>query len=210
MSTMLDTVSSMPDTSTDLTLRIAARVKALRETLGLSLEALSAASGVSRSMLSLIERAETSPTAVVLQRLAAGLGVTLAALFDPPVADDADAQGPIARRARQTEWRDPASGYRRRNVSPTDHKYPSSIVDVHFPAGERVAFEPTRRDGRYAQYVWVLSGTMRVTVGREQHELQLGDCLAMSLDEPVVFHNPGSKAARYAVVLMHNMPTRRQ
>ena len=64
-----------------LTARIARRVHALRTGQRMSLETLAARSGVSRSMISLIERNEASPTAVVLERLATGLNVVLAALF---------------------------------------------------------------------------------------------------------------------------------
>jgi hypothetical protein len=39
-------------------------------------------------------------------------------------------------------------------------------------------------------------------VGAETHRLAAGDCLAFVLDRPVVFHNPGGAAARYAVVLV--------
>src|SRR5262249_58931494 len=57
--------------------RIADRVRELRAAHGLSLDALAGRSGVSRSMISLIERGESSPTAVVLEKLAAGLGVKI-------------------------------------------------------------------------------------------------------------------------------------
>ena len=70
-----------PDTLND---RIAQRVRDLRATSGLSLDALATHCGISRSMISLIERGESSPTAVLLEKLASGLGVPLAALFDPP------------------------------------------------------------------------------------------------------------------------------
>ena len=52
----------------DINARIAARVRALRAARGLSLEALAQACGVSRSMISLIERGESSPTAVLLEK----------------------------------------------------------------------------------------------------------------------------------------------
>jgi transcriptional regulator with XRE-family HTH domain len=52
--------------------RVAAQVRGLRAQLGLSLEALARSSGVSRSMISLIERGEASSTATVLERLATG------------------------------------------------------------------------------------------------------------------------------------------
>src|SRR5579872_479331 len=108
----------------DINERIAERGRDLRSRRGLTLDALSQKSGVSRSMISLIERAESAPTAVVLERLATGLDVALASLFDDP----APRRDPVSRRASQLQWRDPASGYVRRNVSP-------SIVEVQFPAG---------------------------------------------------------------------------
>src|SRR6516162_4488431 len=108
---ILDASSNIMD---DINARIAARVRELRGASGLSLEALAETCGVSRSMISLIERGESSPTAVVLEKLAAGLGVTLASLFDAPAARAP--AGPVARREDQPQWQDPASGYRRRNV----------------------------------------------------------------------------------------------
>jgi transcriptional regulator with XRE-family HTH domain len=196
----MDIVSTMKDTATDLNGRIAERVRELRAARGLSLEALAGRSGVSRSMISLIERGESSPTAVVLERLAAGLGVMLASLFDAPAVAPAPA-GPLARREDQPLWQDPASGYLRRNVSPPGVPQPMQIVEVRFPPGGRVAFETGARDTRVHQQVWVLEGAIDVTVGEERHRLREGDCLAMQLDRPTMFHNPTRKPTRYAVVI---------
>jgi transcriptional regulator with XRE-family HTH domain len=60
---MGDTVSIMKETVSDLNQRIAERVRELRSMRGLSLDAVASRSGVSRSMISLIERGESSPTA---------------------------------------------------------------------------------------------------------------------------------------------------
>jgi len=181
----------------DLNQRIAARVRQLRATHDLSLEALADRSGVSRSMISLIERGETSATAVVLEKLAAALNITLAALFEPPAADAA----PLVRRADQAVWRDPDSGYVRRNVSPSGTLTPIQIVEVDFPAGAHVAYETGNRAPAAHQQVWVLAGQIDVTVGAEQHSLQEGDCLAFVLDRPTAFRNRTRKTARYAVVI---------
>ncbi len=191
----------MKDASPDLNHRIATRVRELRADRKLSLAALAGRSGVSRSMISLIERGETSPTAVVLERLAAGLGLVLADLFTAPAAAASVHAGPVARHQDQSQWQDPASGYRRRNVSPPGAPQPMQIVDVHFPPGARVAFDNGLRDARVAQQVWILAGTMDVTVGPARHRLHVGDCLAMQLDRPTMFHNPTRKTSRYAVVL---------
>lgn len=182
----------------DLNQRIAERVRELRQSRALSLEALAAHSGVSRSMISLIERGESSATAVVLERLATGLGVPLASLFDRPRAQPS----PVARAGEQARWRDPQSGYVRRNVSPDGFRSPIRIVEVNFPPKARVAYETGAREVPVHQQVWVLEGAIEVSVGTAHHKLQAGDCLAMKLDEPTLFHNPGRTPARYAVVIV--------
>jgi transcriptional regulator with XRE-family HTH domain len=189
----------MEDVVSDLNQRIASRIRGLRAAQGLSLETLAGKSGVSRSMISLIERGETSATAVVLDRLATGLGVTLASLFDPPA--DSPPAGPVARREDQPEWRDPASGYIRRNISPPSVPQPMRIVEVHFPPRARVGFENAPRGAPVHQQIWVLDGEMEVTVGGECHRLRQGDCLAMRVDRATLFHNPTRSPARYALVI---------
>lgn len=178
--------------------RIAAQVRQLRAERELALEALAEASGVSRSMISLIERGESSPTAVVLEKLATGLGVPLATLFD--MAETAP--DPVSRHADQAEWRDPGSGYLRRNVSPGGFPSPIQIVEVTFPPGARVAYETGPRASITHQQIWVLQGRIEVTLGDKRHDLHAGDCLAMILDTPIAYHNPTTKPARYCVVVV--------
>jgi transcriptional regulator with XRE-family HTH domain len=202
----LDTLSSKMDRSgKDINGRIAAQARSLRAALGFSLDALAAKSGVSRSMLSLIERGEASPTAVVLERLAWGLGVPLARLFDAPV-DEGAAPQPMMRRAEQKQWRDPASGYLRRNVSPPHWPSPIQIVEVDFPAGAGVAYETGSRDPHVHQQVWVLAGRIDVTLGKKLYRLETGDCLAMLLDRPIAFANRSRRPARYVVVISAETP----
>jgi transcriptional regulator with XRE-family HTH domain len=178
--------------------RIATRVREIRTERALSLEALAERSGVSRSMISLIERGETSATAVVLEKLAAGLSITLAGLFEP----HAGPGDPVARRSDQAVWRDPASGYVRRNVSPGRHLTPIQIVEVVFPPGAHVAYETGRRQPLIHHQVWVLDGKIDVTVGTERYALATGDCLAFVLDRPTAYRNRTRKPARYAVVIV--------
>lgn len=180
--------------------RIAERVRELRAARSMSLDALAGKSGVSRSMISLIERGESSPTAVVLEKLAAGLNVPLVSLFDAPATEE-QAPSRVARRADQPVWQDPASGYQRRNVSPPGVVQPMQIVEVEFPPKKRVAFEAGARELRIYQQLWVLEGTIEITVGEECHRLREGDCLAIELAGPTMFYNPTRKTTRYAVVV---------
>jgi transcriptional regulator with XRE-family HTH domain len=191
--------------------RIAARVHELRADRGWSLDVLAARSGVSRSAISQIERAATSPTAVVLERLATGLDVPLASLFDGPAGDGgATPPAPVARRADQARWRDPATGYVRRAVSPPGWPSPIRLTEVELPAAATVAYDTAERSVVIDQQVWMLAGTVDVTVGDVTHRLDRGDCLAMRVDRPIAFHNPGDGPARYAVVVVADRPTGRR
>jgi len=187
----------MENQPSSLNERIAQRVRDLRAGRGLSLDALAVHCGVSRSMISLIERGESSPTAVVLEKLATGLGVPLASLFEAPQPE----AGPVSRLVEQPQWRDPHSGYVRRNVSPAGTASPIHIVEVLFPPKARVAYETAAREPQVHQQVWMLEGTIEVTLGDEHHRLDAGDCLAMVLDRPMSYYNPTRKIARYAVVI---------
>lgn len=193
----------------DINALIAHRVRSLRKTAGLSLEALAARSGVSRSNISLIERGESSPTASLLDKLAAGLGVTLASLFEDSEAPAAE-PSPMARVDEQPVWTDPASGYLRRNLSPAARS-PIQLVEVIFPAGERVAYDSVAREIDIHQQVWMIEGAMMMSVGDEHWRLETGDCLAMRLDRPIVYHNPTRAPARYLVALvpLPYLPTRK-
>jgi transcriptional regulator with XRE-family HTH domain len=183
--------------SSNINTRIAGRVRALRADLGLTLDALAVKCDVSRSMLSLIERGESSPTAVVLEKVATGLGVALASLFEDPGVSGS----PVSRPAERTPWRDPESGYVRCNISPPNFSSPLQIVAVSLPAGARVAYETGAREVTIHQQVWVQEGVVDVSVGKVTHRLGPDDCLAMQLNEPVAFHNATRKTARYIVVL---------
>jgi transcriptional regulator with XRE-family HTH domain len=186
----------------DINLRIARQVRALRAQLGMSLEALAARCEVSRSMLSLVERAESSPTAVVLEKIATGLGVPLARLFDAAGAPPE----PVSRRTGRTSWRDPQSGYVRCNISPAGFPSPIRIVGVVLPAGARVAYETGAHEPSIHQQIWVQEGTIEVTVGPARYVLGQDDCLAMQLDKPIAYRNRSRKAARYIVVVASERP----
>lgn len=190
----------MPLSAEEISARIGRRIHALRMSRNDSLESLAARSGVSRSMISVIERGQANPTAVVLDRLATALEVPLGELFGGTPAAPAQA-APLVRHADQLEWVDPESGYVRRQVSPPSWPSPLQLAEVRFPAGARVAYESGRMDGAVHQQVWVLKGRMEVSQGGQRHVLRKGDCLAVRLSEPLVFSNPTGQDAHYLVAL---------
>lgn len=194
---------AVPDAS-DIEALIAARVREMRAGRALTLDALAARSGVSRAMLSRIERGESSPTAGLLLKLCDGLGVTLAELTGRGAGEARRVDRPLARRADQPLWRDPGSGYLRRAVSPGDGGGEGgsgrvAIVEVELPADATVVFDPLGRAGD-ERLVWALAGALAVSHGDAVATLDAGDCLRVAPDGPVGLRNPGPEAARCAVV----------
>lgn len=176
---------------------LAARVRELRKAQALTLDALAQRSGVSRSMISLIERGETSPTAAVLSKLADAFSVPLAALFAQSCEDSA--VSPLACLDQQQVWTDPATGYVRRHLTPVAYGAPLELVEVIFPPGQSVRFENAMRQPLLHQQIWILEGRMTLTMGDEHWTLQAGDCLAMELGQSLVFANTSRHNARYVL-----------
>ena len=176
---------------------ISERLKSLRARAGLTLDELANRSGVSRAMISRIERAEASPTAALLARLSEALGLSLSAFF----ADDGPATSPVSRHADQKLWRDPHTGYVRRSVSPPGMPSRVDIVEVDFPPHARVSFPPREESRIMTQHVWLFQGVLEMVIGETVHTLHPGDCLFMDIGDAFDFHNPSDKPARYAVIL---------
>jgi transcriptional regulator with XRE-family HTH domain len=175
--------------------KIARRLRLERDARGWSLADLAERAGVSKATISKIEREEVSPTAVILVRLAAAFDLTLAGLLVRAEGEG----GRLSRAADQPQWRDPDTGYLRRQVfSRPDH--PLEIVQVELPPGARIAF-PASSYAHIRQAVWVTSGALVIEEDGERHVLQAGDCLGFGPPGPVVLANEGAAPSVYAVVL---------
>lgn len=194
----------MENADTTIDADLGERIKALRTRLKLTIEDLAARSGVSRAMISKIERGESSATAQLLGRLCAALGVTLSALF----ARQAPSASPLSRRAEQRVWQDPGSGYVRRAVSPALSDGVVELVEVVLPPGAIVPFERQHLTG-VDQLIWILEGALEMSIGTETHALNSGDCLHMRFEEPMTFRNASKAPVRYAVVLAHGRSSAR-
>ncbi|MEU0089557.1 XRE family transcriptional regulator [Kribbella sp. NPDC006257] len=180
-----------------LSASLAAAVQQARIALDLSVNALAERSGVSRAMIGKIERGEAQPTAVLLGRLSGALGMTLSEL----VARAEEGTGDLLRRAAdQPVWTDPATGYRRRAVSPATDG-PLELVEVELPPGASVAYPADAYIFKYQQ-IWILDGRLRFHEGPVIHDLAAGDCLQLGAPSPTTFENPGTADCRYLVALV--------
>jgi transcriptional regulator with XRE-family HTH domain len=184
----------MIDKGQALVVSIGRRFAERRAVLQLALDEVAARTGVSRAMISRIERGEVHASAVVLDKLCAGLGMTLSALFAPGTPSQ------LARSADQPVWKDPVSGYVRREVAPSGTGSPVRIVEVEFPPGATVALEKSRHR-LIDQHVWILAGQIEIALPDRVHSLATGDCLHVRPDDGITFRNVTGKSARYAVIL---------
>jgi transcriptional regulator with XRE-family HTH domain len=177
--------------------RIAQGLQQRRAQLGLSANELAERSGVSRAMVSKIERLEVSPTAALLGRLCNGLGITLSSLI---AGAETAAGPPIARASRQAVWRDPGTGLRRTMISPPNTGSRTELVQVELPAGAEVRYD-AQHHTTYDQHVWVLQGKLTLTIERDVFELGAGDCMRSRVDVAAAFSNRGRRPCRYLVVI---------
>jgi transcriptional regulator with XRE-family HTH domain len=182
--------------NSDPTPGIARRVRLERETRRWSLSELAERSGVSKAMISKIERAEASPSAATLGRLAGAFQITLSTLLTR-----ADGRaGRLVRRAQQPCWRDPATRYLRRQI----HERPGSpleVVEISLPKRAKVSF-PAGASAFLHQLIWLRRGSLEVREGSELHRLAAGDCLEFGPPADVTFRNPTAVRCEYVVVMV--------
>lgn len=177
---------------------IAARVKVEREGRGWSLSELAERSGVSKAMISKIERAEASPTATVLGRLSGAFGLPLSVLLALSEREAEREERRVAREADQPVWSDPETGYTRRAISPTHA--PVELIEVVLPAGVKVPYPASAFAFQYQQ-IWVIDGQLAFFEGPQRHVLKAGDCLLLGAPQDCIFFNPGAEPVRYVVAL---------
>jgi quercetin dioxygenase-like cupin family protein len=146
-------------------------------------------------MVSKVEREEAQPTAVLLGRLSGALGMTLTELVARAEGDDRR----LVRRGDQPVWVDPATGYRRRAVSPPAGGT-TQLVEVELPPGARVPYPADSY--RFVEHqILAMEGTLLFVEGSTEHTLRAGDCLQLEAPTDCEYVNPGDQPCRYLVVV---------
>lgn len=181
----------------DIDRRIARRLKSLRAGRGWTLEDLARQSSVPRATLSRLENAEVSASAQVLGKLCAAYGVTLSRLMHQVEGDFP----PVVRRRDQLVWSDPATGFRRRSISPPAPALAGEVLECELPPATRLTYERPPRDG-LEHHLAMLDGRLAVSVGDVTHDLGPADCLRYRLFGRSAFETPADSGARYILVLL--------
>jgi XRE family transcriptional regulator, regulator of sulfur utilization len=190
------TLASEPSAA-DGIVGVGARVRALREAMGLSLRELSARSGVSPPMLSQVERGETSPTLVVAARIAAGLELSLSQLLrldegnHVAIVRAGDGRSRSRGGHRIDELTPSMPGQRadvsRHELAPAATTGGPSDPPIHEPGSRETAI--------------VLDGELTLEIDGERHVLEAGDSVTFDADLPHGFRNDGTAPARFIAVV---------
>ena len=176
---------------------VGARVRALREGMGLSLRDLAQRSGVSAPMLSQVERGETSPTLAVAERIAAGLDLTLSQLLR---LDEADGVSIVRVSERRSGG---GRGHRYEVLTPPlpGQRAEVSLHTLRPGAATAGQDDPPMHEPGSRETAVVAEGRVRLVCGGVAQELGQGDAVTFDSDLPHHFENPGDEPARfYAVV----------
>jgi transcriptional regulator with XRE-family HTH domain len=178
---------------------IGARVKALRESSGLSLRDLAARSGVSAPMLSQVERGETSPTLTVASRIASGLDLRLSQLLR---LDEAGAVTVVRANERQR------GGNKRRGHSfeVLTSAQPGQRAELSrhtlAPGGATGAGDdPPMHEPGSRETALVEHGSVTLICDGQRYELSDGDCVTFDADLPHHFENHAHTEAAFLAVV---------
>jgi XRE family transcriptional regulator, regulator of sulfur utilization len=178
---------------------LGARVKALRESSGLSLRDLAARSGVSAPMLSQVERGETSPTLTVAARIAAGLELRLSQLLRLD-------EGGAVTITRVSQRQRGGSRRRGHSFDVLTSSQPGQRAELSrhtlAPGGATGApDDPPMHEPGSRETALIERGSVVLVCDGQRHELGEGDCVTFDADLPHHFENPADAEAAFLAVL---------
>ena len=172
------------------------RVRARREQAGQTLEQFSKRSGVSRAMLSKVERGEKSPTIGIAKRIAHALQTPLSVLMADEVEQRAVA---LVKKSQRQTFRDAATGFERHLLSPIMAGLAVEVVLHLLPPRTSTGKLPyPQRTGKH-----VLAARGVVIVGFDGREVTLeeGDSLYFEAELEHWFENRTDQPSEYYLVI---------
>jgi transcriptional regulator with XRE-family HTH domain len=180
-------------------------LRALRTAAGLTLESLAAAAGVSKSLLSQVERGQTSPSVATLRGVAAALGVPVAVLFLDPEATVQEVHSPERRMVVRSDRR-PRVASRRSDVY-YELLTPDSARQIEFLYGEMQPGQAApAEEGAYVAHdgeenVLCTGGTITFLIGAHEFEIREGDSISFDPSGPHRIENRGDDVASMIIAI---------
>ena len=182
-------------TKPEIQTRIASRLKANRSSKGLSLDAVAQLSGVSRSMVSQIERGESSPTVATLWNLTQALGMDLAGVLD---ADDSRPAIAVVREGQAPQMDGLGEGCRIRILSAPEDVGRQEIYDIAFEANG--VLDSDGHGAGVREHLIVMEGALDVDAQGAEEQISAGDSARYAVDGPHVLRATQGPARAILIV----------
>lgn len=174
-------------------------IRARRTALNLTLEILAARTGVSRAMLSDIERGVKNPTIKLLSQIAEGLECTISSLLgEQPEKVEQGIQ--IVRKAERRVLVDPHSGVERQLVAPALQQHGIEVVWYSIPPGQGTGAFPPHQPG-VQEHITLVRGSLHCILGEQQVVLEVGDSVFFPANVIHEFYNPGPEPCYYFLII---------
>lgn len=174
----------------ELARRVAEALRRFRQNQKLSLDDLSARSGVSRAALSQIEGARTNPTLAVLWKIAVGLEIP----FHDLLGTGSDSSVLVLRAGDAPALRSTDGRTESRLLSPGGAATSAEVYELKLQAKALHESEPHARGT--AETLVVLTGAIRLVVGTQSYELTAGDSVFFRADVKHSYENRSTREAR--------------
>lgn len=173
---------------------IATNLKRLRAERGLSLGKLSELSGVSKVMLSQIEKGESSPTINTLWKIASGLQVSYTKLIDEQIEVPSVIRKDESARVDHEGYR----VYHYSTANPArDFEFFNGELDPH------AEFTSEGHGVNTHEYVLVTKGEMILLYGGEEYILLEGDFVHFDCTQPHTYKNRGDSMTEFTNIVYY-------
>lgn len=177
---------------------VGGRLRAARAALGMTLDDVAGAAGLTKSFMSAVERGETSPSIGSLYAICEALGITMSALFETAEAPENN----VVRRADVRGVSFGGEGVENLVLSPRGERR-AQVIETHVAPGGSPGPEPWSHSGDLV-IATVIEGRLEFSFADRSTVLQAGDTIAYSPAEPHSWGNPDDELA--AVALFFGMP----
>ncbi|MDQ6695127.1 MAG: cupin domain-containing protein, partial [Chloroflexota bacterium] len=164
-----------------------------------SLQAVADAAGISRAMLSDIERGAKNPTIKVVCQIAEALGCSVSDLLNRGAPAPALGMS-VVRETERQRLVDPQTGIERELLAPSFVSRGVEVVWYSIPPGAETGLFPAHPPGT-AEHLTVVEGSLTCSVGGEEVALEAGDSAAFLADVPHRFANMGDAVTRYFLIV---------
>lgn len=176
---------------------LGSNIKTLRLQRGLTLDDLAERTGVSRAMLSDIERGTKNPTIKVVCQIAEVFGYTVSQLLGE---DDLEEKTIVVIRRNQRQVLvEPQTGVERHLLSPGFVQRGLEVIWYVIPPGQMGSFPAHRRNTM--EHITVIKGCLKYSVDATEGLLEEGDSIFFAADVTHDFYNPGTEPSHFFLVI---------